>query len=170
MRPAQEQFRIDSYREYRLIWWSDRASEALTLSAICFVLWCIAGCFWPSLFNRYLIAFVMWLGGCIWFRRFAQHRYYKQSLTQDPPTSRSMYKSIFIDKIFERWHAATKAAGVYEGKTVSECDPKHFRECNKPLSFFRALRNRLIEWRVSKRALRKVTESTRASVGTSLLP
>jgi hypothetical protein len=160
MYPAEEQFRIHSYREYRLIWWRDRASEALTLSAICFVLWCIAGCFWPHLFNRYWIAFIVWLGGCVWSQRFAKRRYAEKSLNQDPPTSRSMYKSVFIDKVPHRWHAATKAAGVYEGKTVSECDPKYFRECNERFSFFPALRSRLIEWRLSKRALRRVTEST----------
>lgn len=156
---AEEHFRIHSYREYRLIWWRDRANEVLALSAICFVLWCISGCFWPHPFNRYWIAFILWLGGCACALRFTKRRYYEKSLIQDPPTSRSMYKSVFIDKVPQRWHAATKAAGVYEGKTVSECDPDYFRECNKPLAFFPALRSRLIEWRVSKQALRKVTES-----------
>jgi hypothetical protein len=159
VRDVEEQFRIHSYREYRLIWWRDRASEALTLSAVWFVLWCIAGCFWPHLFNRYWITFIMWLGGCVWFQRFTKRRYSEKSLIQDSATSRSMYKSVFIEKTPQRWHAATKAAGVYEGKTVPECDLKHFRECNKPLSFFPALRSRLIEWRLSKQALRKVTES-----------
>lgn len=157
---APDEVRVRMFREYRLIWWCDRANEVLMLSVIWFVLWCIAGCFWPRLFNRYWIAFVVWLGACMWFRRFAKRRYYEQSLNQDPPTSRSMYKSIFIDKAPERWYAATKAVGVYEGKTVSECDQKRFRECNKPLSFFPALRSRLIEWRLSKQALRKITESS----------
>jgi len=154
---AEEQFRVHSYREYRLIWWRDRATEVLILSAICFVLWCFAGCFWPSVFNRYWIAFIVCLGGCVASQRFTKRRYYENSVNQDPPTSRSMYKSVFIDKVPQRWHAASKAAGVYQGRTVSECDPNYFYECNRPLSFFPALRSRLIEWRVSKATLRKVT-------------
>ena len=157
---SRDQFRVHSYREYRLIWWRDRTNEALTLSAIGFVLWCIAGCFWPRLFNGYWIAFVVWLVGCVASQRFTKRRYYEKSVNQDPPTSRSMYKSVFIDKAPQKWHAATKAAGVYDGKTVSECDANYFRECNKPLSFLQVNRSRLIEWRRSKRALRKVTGST----------
>ena len=157
---SRDQFRVHSYREYRLIWWRDRATEALTLSAVGFVLWCIAGFFWPRLFNGYWIAFIVWMGGCVASQHFTKRRYYEKSVNQDPPTSRSMYKSVFIDKAPQRWHAATKAAGVYDGKTVSECDANYFRECNKPFSFFQANRSRLTEWRLSKRALRKVTGST----------
>lgn len=160
MHHAEKQFRAHSYREYRLIWWSDRASEVLTISAIGFAFWCIVGYFWPHFFSKYWLALVVWLGGCILFRRFARRRYYEQSLILDPPTSRSMYKSVFVEKVPQRWHAATKDAGIYEGKTVSECDPNYFHECNKPLSFFPALRSRLIEWRLSKRALQKSIEST----------
>lgn len=160
MHHAEEQFRIHSYREYRLIWWSDRASEVLTLSTIWFVLWCTAGCFWHHLFNRYWLTLVVCLGGCMLFQRFAKRRYHEQSLNHDPPTSRSMYKSVFIDKVPQRWHAATRAAGIYQGKTISECDTIFFRECNHPLSFFSALRSRLVEWRLSKGALQKITEST----------
>jgi hypothetical protein len=156
--PEPDYVRARMFREYRLICWSDRAGELTAVSGLVFLAWSAAACFHPRLVNWLWLGFILWLTACVWFQRFARRHYRKKSINQDPPTSRSMYKSTFIDHFPERWHAATKAAGVYEGKTVSECDPNYFRECNRPLSFFPALRSRLIEWRLSKRALRKVTE------------
>jgi hypothetical protein len=109
-------------REYRLIWWSDRTGE---LSAASFLIVAMMAGFHLTLFHW--LSFTAWLSFCIWLQRFTKRRYWRHSLNQDPPTSRSMYRSIFIDHYPERWHAATKAAGGYQGKTVSECDPKFFR-------------------------------------------
>jgi hypothetical protein len=158
--PEPDYVRARMFREYRLIWWSDRAGELIAASSLVFAAWSVTACFYPRLFNWSWLGFIIWLIGCVWLRRFTKRRYRGKSINQDPPTSRSMYKSTFIDHYPERWHEATKAAGVYVGKTVSECEPNCFRECNEPLSFFPALRSRLIEWKLSRQALRKVTEST----------
>jgi len=140
------------YREYRLIWWSDRAGELTALSGLIFFTWSIVAGFYPRLFNLLWLSFILWLVGCVWLQRFTKRQYRKRSTNQDPPTSRSMYKSTFIDHYPERWHEATNAAGVYGGKTASECDIEYFITCDTPPPLIDRLRVRFSEWRLSRKA------------------
>jgi hypothetical protein len=150
--PEPDYVRARMFREYRLIWWSDRAGELIVASSLVFAAWSVTACFYPRLFNWSWLGFIIWLIGCVWLRRFTKRRYRGKSINQDPPTSRSMYKSTFIDHYPERWHEATKAAGVYAGKTVSECNTEHFIACDTPPPLIDRRRIRFSEWRLSRKA------------------
>jgi len=150
--PESDYVRARMFREYRLIWWCDRAEELTATSGLVFLTWSIAACFYPHLFNWLWLGFIIWLIGCVWLQRFTKRQYREKSINQDPPTSRSMYKSTFIDHFPERWHEATKDAGVYDGRTASECDIKYFIACDTPRSFIDRLRVRFSEWRLSRKA------------------
>ena len=152
--PEPDYVRARMFREYRLIWWSDRASELTALSGLVCLTWSVAACFYPRLFNWSWPGFIVWLIGCVWLQRFTKTQYRKKSINQDPPTSRSMYKSTFIDHYPERWQEATKAAQVYEGKTASECGMEYFIACDTPPPLFDRVRVRFSEWRLSRKALR----------------
>jgi hypothetical protein len=69
-----------------------------------------------------------------------------------------MYKATFIDKLPERWHATTGAAGVYEGKSISECDPRHLKIYADQPALLARLHARFTEWRLSIKASRRVAE------------
>lgn len=150
--PEPDYVRARMFREYRLIWWSDRVAELTTASILVFVTWTIAACFYPRLFNWSWLGFIVWLVDCVWLRRFTKRQCREKSTNQDPPTSRSMYKSTFIDHYPERWQEATKVAGVYDGKTASECDIEHFIACDTPPPFIDRVRVRFSEWRLSRKA------------------
>lgn len=141
------------FREYRLVWWSDRAAGLTAISGLVFLTWSVAACFNLRFFNWLWLGFIVWLMGCVWFQRFTKKQYRKKSINQDPPTSRSMYKSTFIDHYPERWYEATQAAGVYAGKTASECDTEYFIACDTPPPLIDRLRIRFSEWRLSRKAM-----------------
>lgn len=150
--PEPDYVRARMFREYRLVWWGDRAGELIAVSGLIFLTWSVAAYFSPRLLNRLWLGFIVWLMGCVWFQRFTKRQYRKRSMNQDPPTSRSMYESIFIDHYPERWHKATRAAGVYEGKTASECDIEYFIAFDTPPPLTDRLRIRFSEWRLSRKA------------------
>ena len=150
--PEPDYVRARMFREYRLVWWSDRAGELAAISGLILLTWSVAACFYPRLFNWLWLGLIIWLMGCVWLRRFTKRQYSKRSINQDPPTSRSMYKSTFIDRFPERWYEATKVAGVYCGKTASECDIEYFIKCDTPPPMIKRLHVRFSEWRLSRKA------------------
>jgi hypothetical protein len=146
------------FHEYRLIWWCDRSSELAAVSALVFVAWFLAALLWHLLFNVFLLCVAVWLFFCLMLRWVTKKRYLQKSTNQDAGTSRSMYKATFIDKLPERWYAATKAAGVYEGKTISECDPRHLQIYADQPALLARLHSRFTEWRLSKKATQRAAE------------
>jgi hypothetical protein len=155
---APGEVRARMYREYRLIWWCDRSSELATVSALVFVAWFLAALLWHPLFNVFLLCVAVWLFFCHILRRSAKKHYLHESSNQDAGTSRSMYKATFIDKLPERWYAATKTAGVYEGKTISECDIRHLQIYADQPALLARLHARFTEWRLSKKASQRAAE------------
>lgn len=154
---APDEVRARMFREHRLIWWCDRSSELAAVSALIFVAWFLTA-LWHPLFNLFLLSVVVWLFFCLILRRFTKKRYLQESSNQDAGTSRSMYRATFIDKLPERWYTATKAAGVYEGKTISECDPSHLQIYADQPTLLARLHARFTEWRLSKKASQRAAE------------
>ena len=149
--PEPDYVRARMFREYRLIWWSDRAGELTALLGLIFLTWSVAACFYPRLFNWPWLGFIVGLIGCVWLQRFTKRQYREKSINQDPPTSRSMYKSTFIEHYPERWHEATKAARVYDGKPASEWGMGYLIACDVPRPLIDRMRVRFNEWRLSRK-------------------